>query len=222
MSRPSGLLFDIDGTLVDTTYLHALAWWRAFAECGEPVDFYRAHRMIGAGSDVLLRELAGEDRDDIKDAWRRHFEELKGEVRAFSGAADLLRTLASRGGSVVLASSSEPEDLEVLQAAIAADDVLTAVVASGDVDEAKPDPEVFRVAMERAGATPDRSIVVGDTTWDVEAARRCGLRTVGVLTGGFGEAELRDAGAIAVYRDVAHLLVELDDSPLAELIDPAS
>jgi len=221
MSRPSGLLFDIDGTLVDTTYLHALAWWRGLADCGEQVDFSRVHRMIGAGSSVLLRELADEERDDIKEAWSRHFDALKGEVRAFAGAQDLLRALAARGGSVVLASSSAPEDLEVLQAAIGADDVLTAVVAAGDVDEAKPDPEVFQVAMDRAGAPPDRSIAVGDTTWDVEAARRCGLRTVGVLTGGFSEAELREAGAVAVYRDVAHLLAELDTSPLADLIDPA-
>jgi HAD superfamily hydrolase (TIGR01549 family) len=216
--KTTAVLFDIDGTLVDTNYLHSVAWRRAFVDCGIDMPTARVHRMIGAGGPVLLRELVGEEREDVKDRWREHFDRLKPEIRAFPGAADLLRAVASRGAKVVLASSSEEKDVEALLEAIGADDALSGVTSSGDVDEAKPDPEVFQTALETAGSAADDAVVVGDTVWDIEAARRAGLQTVCLLTGGISRCELEAAGALAVYEDAATLLAELDSSPLARLL----
>jgi HAD superfamily hydrolase (TIGR01509 family) len=216
-ARPTAVLFDIDGTLTDTNYLHVLAWRRAFLDAGEDIASARIHRMIGAGGGVLLRELVGEERDEIKDGWSRHFDVLKPEIRAFPGAADLLRAVATKGPKVVLATSSEPEDVEALRAAIDADDAIHAVTSAGDVEEAKPSPEVFDAALEEAGVTAADALVVGDTKWDCEAAAKAGLRTVGLLCGGISRAELEAAGAIAIYDDPADLLARLDESPLAEL-----
>ncbi|HVF33174.1 MAG TPA: HAD family hydrolase [Acidimicrobiales bacterium] len=217
MADPTAVLFDLDGTLTDTNYLHALAWRRAFLEAGEDVATARIHRMIGAGSDVLLRELVGEERDDVKEGWRRNFDALKGDVRAFPAAGDLLRAVAERGARVVLATSSEPDDVEVLRAAIDADDVVHAVTDAGDVEEAKPSPEVFERALQAAGADARSALVVGDTRWDVEAARAAGVDAVTLLCGGIGRAELEAAGAVAVFEDPADLLRRLDESPLARL-----
>lgn len=214
---PTAVLFDIDGTLTDTNYLHTLAWRRAFLDAGLDVASSRIHRMIGAAGGVLLRELAGEEREDIKDGWRRHFATLKPEIRAFPGAADLLRAVAARGPKIVLATSSEEDDVHALRAALGVDDVVDAATTAGDVDEAKPDPEVFTTALASVGVPATRAIVVGDTGWDVEAATKAGLRTVAVTTGGVSRAELEAAGAIAVYDGPAELLAELDASPLADL-----
>jgi HAD superfamily hydrolase (TIGR01509 family) len=215
---PTAVLFDIDGTLTDTNYLHALAWRRAFLAAGEDVPTARIHRMIGAAGGVLLRELVGEEREDVKDGWRREFDRLKPEIRPFPQAADLLRAVAAKGPRVVLATSSEPDDVEALRQALDADDVVHAVTDAGDVEEAKPSPDVFRTALERAGVTdPRRALVVGDSRWDVEAARAAGLDTVAVLCGGISRAELEEAGAIAVYDDPAAFLADLDRSPLARL-----
>ncbi|SRR5581483_5528396 len=214
MNRKRGVVFDIDGTLVDTNYLHAIAWRRAFVDCGEDVATARIHRMIGAGSEVLLRELVGDVRDDVKKAWRGHFDDLKSEIRPFVDAAALLRAVKDRGATVVLASSSEQEDVDALLAAIDADDAISEVTSAGDVSDAKPSPDVFQMAMEKAGLDAENTIAVGDTVWDVEAAARAGLRCVCVLSGGIGQAELEDAGAAAVYPDVSAILRDLDGSGL--------
>ena len=214
MNSRRGVIFDIDGTLVDTNYLHAIAWRRAFVDCGEDVATARIHRMIGAGSEVLLRELLGDVRTDVKKAWRGHFDELKPEIRPFADAASLLRAVKERGATVVLASSSEQEDVDALLAAIDADDAIAEVTSAGDVSDAKPSPEVFQMAMDKAGLDPASTVAVGDTVWDVEAAARAGLRCVCVLSGGIGQAELDAAGALAVYPDVSTLLRDLDGSPL--------
>jgi HAD superfamily hydrolase (TIGR01549 family) len=209
-----GVLFDIDGTLVDTNYLHTLAWRRAFLDAGLDVPSSRIHRMIGAGSDVLLRELVGEERTDVKAAWRRHFDALKTEIRALPGAADLLRAVAGRGLLVTLASSSEPDDLEALLGALDCDDVISVVTSAGDVDAAKPSPEVFEEALGQAELSAAEAIVVGDTVWDIEAARRAGLDCICVLTGGSCRADLLAAGATQVYSGAASLLAHLADTPL--------
>jgi len=214
MNSRRGVIFDIDGTLVDTNYLHAIAWRRAFVDCGEDVATARIHRMIGAGSEVLLRELLGDVRTDVKKGWRGHFDELKPEIRPFADAASLLRAVKERGATVVLASSSEQEDVDALLAAIDADDAIAEVTSAGDVSNAKPSPEVFQMAMDKAGLDPASTVAVGDTVWDVEAAARAGLRCVCVLSGGIGQAELDAAGALAVYPDVSTLLRDLDGSPL--------
>ncbi|HVF75830.1 MAG TPA: HAD family hydrolase [Acidimicrobiales bacterium] len=218
MAPRSGVIFDIDGTLVDTTYLHTAAWRRAFLDHDLDVSTVDIHRRIGMGSGLLLEELTGERRDDLKDSWRKHFEAMKPEIRAFPGAPELLRAVADSGAAVVLASSSEEEDVGDLLDALGVDDVLDVVTSSGDVDEAKPDPEVFEVAMGKAGLDAEHAVVVGDAVWDVEAAKRCGLPCVGVLTGGISEAELREAGAVAVYRTPRDLLDDLEDGPLAPFL----
>ncbi len=215
--RVTAVLFDIDGTLTDTNYLHILAWRRAFLEAGEDVASARIHRMIGASGGRLMQELIGGERDDVKHGWHRHFTDLKREIRAFPRAADLLRAVAAKGSHVVLATSSEPDDVEALTDAIAADDAIHAVTSAGDVEEAKPSPEVFQAALDAAGVGPDDAIVVGDSVWDVEAARRAGLDTVGLLSGGFSAAELEGAGAIAIYDDPAGLLAGLEASPIGRL-----
>jgi HAD superfamily hydrolase (TIGR01549 family) len=208
------VLFDIDGTLVDTNYLHAVAWRRAFTESGFDVPTAWIHHRVGMGSDRLMQELIGEERDDVKRGWRRHFEALKPEIRAFPGAAALLREVRGRGIRVVLASSSEESDLEALLAALGADEVIDCVTSAGDVGEAKPAPEVFEVAMRKASCDPDRTLVVGDSVWDVLAAKKAGLPCICVLTGGIAAEVLLEAGAVAVYRDVEELRTELGRSPL--------
>ena len=215
--RPAVLL-DVDGTLVDSAYIHALAWRRAFVEHGYEVPTSSVHAMIGAGSDVLMRELIGEERDDVQETRQRHFDELKSEIRGFDGSGDLIRAIHAAGAKAVLATSSEKEQLETLLASIDADDSIDDIVTADDVAEAKPCPDVFLAAMEKAGADRTSAIAVGDTVWDVRAATGAGLGCVCVLTGGIGRLELEDAGAVAVYRDVADLLDNLDTSPLAPII----
>jgi HAD superfamily hydrolase (TIGR01509 family) len=218
---PPTVIFDIDGTLVDSNYLHTLAWRRAMLDHGHDVASWRIHRMIGAASEVLLQELLGDQDPEVADGWKAHFDVLRSEIRAFPGAADLLRAIAGRGGQVVLASSSPGELVDGHLEAIGAGDAIAHVLSDADVEQAKPSPEVFEVALGTAGAQPDRSIVVGDAPWDVESAARAGLATVGVLSGGYSRAELVDAGAVAAYDDVAALLAELDSSPVGRLLDPA-
>lgn len=215
--EPWGVLFDIDGTLTDTNYLHVVAWKRAFSDIGLNVSAASVHRLVGVGSDDLVEKLAGEPRDDVKEAWSKHFETMKNEIKAFPGAADLLRAVKERGGRVILASSSEEKDVDALLEALQASDVIDEVTSSGDVEEAKPSPEVFETALAKGGLSSARAIVVGDTVWDIEAATRCRLECVCVLTGGIGRAELDSAGAVAIYESVQELLEGLVDSPLARL-----
>jgi len=209
------VLFDIDGTLVDTNYLHVLAWRRVFLDHGEPgITSARIHRLVGMGTDELLETLCGRLRPELKPERARHFEALKAEIRAFPRAADLLRALHGRGVRVVLATSAEKGDLEALLAAIGADDAIDAVTSAGEVEAAKPAPDLFSAALAEAGTAPGDTVAVGDTVWDVKAASRAGLRCVAVATGGISRAELEAAGAVAVYDDIAALLDGLDDGPL--------
>src|SRR3954469_5827380 len=210
--RP-GVLFDIDGTLVDTNYLHTLAWFRALDRVGEHVPMAAIHRRIGMGSDKLLPDLIGREDDEADDLHGRFYEELHDDVRAFPAAGEILREVQRRGGRVVLATSAKERDLKVLLGAIAANDAVDHVTSSGDVESSKPSPDIFAVALEAAGLERERTMVVGDTGWDVEAAGRCGLPCIAVLTGGWSTAELESAGAVAVYDDVASLLTDIGNSP---------
>jgi HAD superfamily hydrolase (TIGR01509 family) len=209
------VLFDIDGTLVDTNYLHALAWRRVFLGRGEPeITTACIHRLVGMGSDQLVETLCGRPRPELKEDRAREFDALKGEIRALPRAAALLRAVHDRGVRVVLATSAEKSDLDALLAALDADDAIDAVTSAGEVEQAKPEPDIFVTALEEAGTAPEATVVVGDTVWDVEAAARAGLRCVAVTSGGICRAELEAAGALVVYDDVAALLDELEDSPL--------
>lgn len=217
------VLFDIDGTLVDSTYLHVHAWMRAFADLGEelarPVDAWRIHRGIGMGSSLLLADLLGDDADRLadraKEGHAHRYRELADLQRPFDGARELVRAVAERGARTVLATSAAPEELEELLTTLDLADVLTGVTSDKDVESAKPEPDLIQAALRIADVPPERAVLVGDTGWDVEAAARAGVPCVAVLTGGVSEAELRGAGAAAVYRDVAALLADLDQSPLA-------
>ncbi|WP_434315593.1 HAD family hydrolase [Leifsonia sp. P73] len=208
------VLFDVDGTLVDSNYLHIDAWQRAFAELGVPVDSWRIHRALGRDSGQLLRAVAGEHDDEWDDRARalhaKHFRELAPRLRAFDGAADLLRAVAGRGVRVVLATSAAEDELTMLRSAIGADDAVPAATSADDVDEAKPDPGILEVALRRADAPAAEALVVGDSVWDMTAAARAHIRSVGVLCGGVGAAELTDAGAREVFEGPAALLEALD------------
>jgi HAD superfamily hydrolase (TIGR01509 family) len=210
----SGVLFDLDGTLVDSNYLHVIAWWRAFKDADIDIPMATLHRHIGMGSGRLVQELLGRADETVKEAHGRHFAPLKGQVNALPGAGELLREVARRGGKVVLATSAKEEDLEALLRPIDARDVIDLIISSKDVDQSKPDPQVFEKALERSGLDAERAVAVGDTIWDVEAARKIGLRCICLACGGIGRQELEAAGAEAVYEDPSDLLRHLDSSPL--------
>ncbi|QZN85828.1 HAD family hydrolase [Cellulomonas sp. C5510] len=220
-SGPGAVLFDVDGTLVDSNFLHVHAWVEAFAAVGSPVDAWRVHRRIGMGSGRLLQELLGDDVDRLGDRVKQEHTEryaaLAGLLRPFDGARELVRTLTDRGVRVVLATSAAPEEVERLREVLEVDD-LVEITASQDVEEAKPEPELVEVALERAGVPADRAVFVGDSVWDVQASVRAGVPCVAVLSGGTSAAELLDAGAVAVHDDVAELLRELDGSALASVL----
>jgi HAD superfamily hydrolase (TIGR01509 family) len=214
------VIFDVDGTLVDTNYLHAVCWWEAFRQYDRHVNMAAIHRAIGMGSDKLLDYLLPDDRDhDADDDMRAAHRSLYGvfwtRLRAFDGAADLLRTCAHRGMKVVLASSASARELTALRAALDADDAITDATSSSETGESKPAPDIVELALERAGVAPDRAVFVGDAVWDVHACHKAGVPCVAVLTGGFGAEELREAGAVAIYEGPADLLRHFEQSPLA-------
>lgn len=210
----SAVLFDVDGTLVDSNYLHVDAWQRAFREVDFDADAWRIHRAIGQDSTRLLRDVAGERDDDwmerAKDAHARLYREQAGRLRAFASAPELLRAIAGRGIHVVLATSAPEDELAMLREAIDADDAVHAATSADDVDSAKPDPGILNVALERAGSPAADALMVGDSVWDMVAAGRAGVRAVGLRSGGVSEGELREAGAIEVFDDPAALLAALD------------
>lgn len=209
------VLFDVDGTLIDSNYLHVSAWMRAFHQVGHPVDGAAIHRAIGMGSSQLLERLLGEDLagevgEAVKEGHSRHYRQDFDLLRPFTGARELVFAVAQRA-QVVLATSASPQEVEALCAALDAGDAIAAVTGGDDVAAAKPEPDLVAVALERAGVPADRAIFVGDTVWDVEAAARAGVPCLAVLTGGIGAAELVAAGAAGVYGSVADLLDRLDD-----------
>jgi HAD superfamily hydrolase (TIGR01509 family) len=215
--RRPGVLLDVDGTLVDSNYLHTVAWSRALADAGEWAPMNALHRLVGMGGDQLVPEAIGHDNDNARKARRERYKELFGELRAFPGAADLLRRLAGRGLAVVLATSAPADELEVLRKVIDADDALTGATSKDDVSAAKPEPDIFLTAMEMYGIEPERAVAVGDSVWDVRAARAAGIGCIGVETGGFSTHELSEAGALHVYRDVGELCAQLATSPVSLL-----
>jgi HAD superfamily hydrolase (TIGR01509 family) len=213
----AAVLLDVDGTLVDTTYLHTLAWFRALRHAGVPRTMAELHRLIGMGSDKLLEAILGEERKELTEAWEHEFDRLKRDIVVLPGASDLIRALHGRGLKVVLATSGKPRDVQQVCELIDAADLVDTTVNADEVEESKPAPDIFRLALERVEVPPERAVVVGDTVWDLEAARALGTPAVAVLSGGIGEAELTDRGAVAVYRHVGDLAEQLDSSPIARL-----
>ena len=213
---PAAVL-DVDGTLVDTNYQHALCWYRAFRRHGIVLPVWRLHRHVGMGGDKFVAALAGdeiEDRlgDELREAWERLFDELIDEVAALEGAHELMRELKQRDHSVVLASSSVEKHLEHFLDLLDAREVADSWTTKDDVEASKPDPDLVEAALAKAGTR--EAVMIGDTPWDVEAARRAGIETIAVITGGFAEQELRDAGAVAVFESIEELRERLDETPL--------
>ncbi len=199
---------DIDGTLVDTNYQHALAWFRAFRQHEVTVPVWRIHRAIGMGGDQLVAELAGQEieeevGDDIRDAEGPLYMAMIDEVVAFEGASELLAELSERGHPVVLSSSAKEKEVEHYLDLLGARDLVAGWTTSADVDETKPEPELVETALAKGDG--EGGVMLGDSVWDVEAAKRAGIPTVAVMTGGYSEGELSDAGAVEVFESIGKL-----------------
>jgi HAD superfamily hydrolase (TIGR01509 family) len=213
---PPAAILDVDGTLVDTNYHHALAWFRAFRRHGIVLPLWRIHRHVGMGGDQLVGALAGEALDaergdDIRAAEKELYGELIGEIQPLPGARELIVELQRRGSAVVLASSAKEDELDRYLDLLGARELADAWTSSADVEATKPEPDLIHAALVKAGA--EGAVLVGDTTWDCEAAAKAGVETIAVLTGGFAEAELREAGAVAVFDSVDGLRRRLDETP---------
>jgi len=219
----TAVLLDIDGTLVESNYLHVDAWDRAFVAVGHPVDVWRIHRAIGMDSEELLNTLLGPAASELGDVAKNKHSDFylasTDRLRTIPGAAELLAHLHDRGHAVVLATSAPADELKVLRAVINADSSIDAATSSEDVETAKPEPDIVKTALDMVAVSPDRAVMVGDSVWDVHAASRAGVACIGLLSGGFGEDELVAAGAAAVYENVADLLRLLPDSPIARVLE---
>ncbi|WP_018657423.1 HAD family hydrolase [Actinomadura flavalba] len=213
------VIFDVDGTLVDTNYLHAVCWWQAFRQYEQVVPMAAVHRAVGMGSDKLLDHVLPDDRDRaaddaMRDAHLALYAQYWDRLEAFGGAGDLLRRCARSGRRVLLASSAGSTEMRALRRALDADDAIDGATSSSEVEQSKPAPDLVRAALDDAGAEPQNAVFVGDAVWDVEACVRAGVPCVGVLTGGFSRAELLDAGAAAVYASVGEILGAFPETPL--------
>ena len=221
MSKLPIAVLDVDGTLVDSNYQHALAWYRAFRSLGETFPIWRLHRLIGMGGDQLVAAIGGDELEERigDEARERQVEEadkLIGEIAPLPGARDLLLAIKERGHTLVLASSGKEHHVDAFLDLLDARDIADAWTSSADVESSKPAPDLLQVALKKLGASEDAdSVMIGDSVWDVEAAKNAGMPAFVVRSGGFGDDELRDAGAIAIFDTPADLSAALDDTPLA-------
>jgi phosphoglycolate phosphatase-like HAD superfamily hydrolase len=216
------VLFDVDGTLVDTNYLHAVCWGEALRQQGRPVPMATVHRAIGMGSQELLDHLLGPDRDteqdDVLDAAHLAlYKQFWGRLQPLPGAVALLRRCAGDGLRTVLASSASEDELAALRSALDADDAIGAATSSDDAGAGKPAADILLAALDSVNAAVERSAFVGDSVWDGQAARKVGLPFVGLTCGGSSEAELRENGAIEVWQDAEQLLDDWPRSVLSRL-----
>jgi HAD superfamily hydrolase (TIGR01549 family) len=206
--RVDTVVLDVDGTLVDSNYQHTMAWWQAFTECGHQVPAWRIHRAIGMGGDRLVAAVAGDDveerlGDEIRSRWESRYDEVLDRVPTLPGAQELIPDLRRRGFRIALASSGIPRHTQRALDLLEAGEEVDSTTTSEDAEESKPHPELVQVALDRVDA--EHAVLVGDSVWDVESAGRAGLAVIGVLTGGFGRAELEDAGADDVCDDLEQL-----------------
>jgi phosphoglycolate phosphatase-like HAD superfamily hydrolase len=211
---PRAAIVDIDGTLVDSNYQHAIAWYRAFRRSGVVVPAWRIHRHVGMGGDQLVAAVAGDDverrcGDEVREAEGEIYKGMIDEVLPFDGARELIAGLGERFDAVVLASSAKEGEVERYLDLLDARDLADDWTTSADVDATKPEPDLVHAALEKAGA--EDGVMIGDTVWDVVSAQRAGLDAIGVLSGGFGAAELLEAGAVAVYDSPKELVGRLDE-----------
>ena len=211
-------ILDIDGTLVDTNYHHAIAWYRAFRELGVVLPMWQVHRHIGMGGDQMVPALAGEDfasekGDEVRDIEKGHYRELIDETEPLPGARALMERLRDQGHTIVLASSAKEAEVDHYLDVLDARELADSWTTSADVEATKPEPDLVRAALDRAGNTELGAVLLGDSTFDCEAAKRADVPSIAVLTGGFSDEELRDAGASAVYESVEQLLNRIDETP---------
>jgi HAD superfamily hydrolase (TIGR01509 family) len=220
-SVPAAVLFDIDGTLVDSNYLHIHAWRRAFHDAGISVESWRIHRAIGMDGSRLLSAFSGGADDaaqqQASELHSKYYAELSPLLSLLPGARELLDRVAARGLQVVLATSAPEAELAALWPLLDSEDLVSAVTSSEDVDVAKPEPDIVALALERAGVPPSRAVFVGDSVWDAETAARAGVISVGVLSGGLSRHELEAAGAAMVFDNPRDLCEHIDTTPIARL-----
>jgi HAD superfamily hydrolase (TIGR01509 family) len=212
-------ILDIDGTLVDTNYQHALAWYRAFRKHDVVLPIWRIHRHIGMGGDQLVPALNGDEferehGEAVREDETQLYMELIGEVQPMRDARKLIEELHARGHTALLASSAKDDEVDHYLDLLDARELADGWTSSADVESTKPEPDLVHSALEKAGAEPGDAVMIGDTPWDVEAAKRAGVETIAVMTGGFSEQELRDAGAVAVFESVAELRERLGETAL--------
>jgi HAD superfamily hydrolase (TIGR01509 family) len=212
-------ILDIDGTLVDTNYQHAIAWFRAFCSEDIVLPIWRIHRHIGMGGDQVVKALCDEDTerqlgDAIRDAESEEYSKLIGEVRTMKGSRELIEELKRRGHTVVFASSAKADEVDHYLDLLDARELADSWTTSADVEQTKPDPDLVQTALDKAGGESSEAVLVGDTPWDVKAAGQAGVGTIAVLTGGFAAQELTDAGAVSVFESVDELRQRLDDTAL--------
>jgi phosphoglycolate phosphatase-like HAD superfamily hydrolase len=215
---PPAALLDVDGTLVDTNYHHAIAWYRAFRRHGIVLPLWRIHRHMGMGGDQLIASLCDEETDsrvgdEIRAAEQDLYMDLIDEVEPLPQARRLIEVLKERGHAAVLASSAKSHEVDCYLDLLDARSIVDGWTTSADVEHTKPHPDLVAAAKEKAGGGD--AVMLGDSTWDCIAAERCGVPTVALLTGGFSEQELRAAGAVCVYESLGELIEHLDETPLA-------
>ena len=221
MSRSPIAILDVDGTLVDTNYQHALAWYRAFRSLGETYPVWRIHRLIGMGGDQLVKAIGGDEveeriGDEARERWVEEFDPLLDEIAVLPGARELVVALKDRGHRVVLASSGKPHHVDRFLDLLEARDLADEWTTSGDVEATKPAPDLLHVALQKLGEPADAaSVLIGDSIYDVQAAKNAGMPAIVVRSGGFGDDELRQAGAIELFDTPADLTAALDRTPLA-------
>jgi len=221
--RRAAVLFDVDGTLVDSSYIHTLAWWQAFRQAGYDVPMASIHRSVGMGGDRILDSLLPSDRDASEDStiMTSHaavFSTFWPALRPLDGAKELLAQCHESGLAVALASSARERDLEALRSTIGADAFIDAATSSSDAKESKPAPDILVAALEALGVQASDSVYVGDAVWDIYAAGKLHIPTIGLTSGGTSEAELRDAGAVEIYTSPRALLENLGNSAIGKLI----
>jgi HAD superfamily hydrolase (TIGR01509 family) len=216
------VIFDVDGTLVDSVDLHAQAWQESFKEYGYDLPFDKIRHQIGKGSDQLIPTLLSQadyDRVGKEIAERRkeiYQKQLLSQVRPFAQVRELFERIKADSKKILLASSAQQETVEAYKELLHVEDLIDSATSTNDVEKSKPEPDIFQAALDKLdGITASETIVVGDTPYDAQAANKINLHTIGVLCGGFSEAELRDAGCIAIYESPADLLAHYEQSPLA-------
>ncbi|MCR1161799.1 HAD family hydrolase [Paenarthrobacter sp. UW852] len=224
--KKRAVLFDVDGTLIDSSYFHAMAWWQAFRREGLDIEMSAIHRRVGMGGDKLIQSLVpdctDEMQEDLKSAHGAVFSTFWPTLRPFDSARDLLAACSNAGLAVGLASSAQERDLDVSRHLLDAGSSIDAWTSSDDAEESKPAPDILMACLEKLGVDPEDAVFVGDAVWDVKAGAAIGVPVVALTCGGISEAELRDAGASEVYDNPQQLLEHLETSLIGKLSGRAS